>query len=401
MCPSYQATLDERHSTRGRGNALRLAITGQIDLSREPTATAALNDAATLETLDLCLSCKGCKSECPSSVDIAKLKSEYLAQGYREQGKVPLKVRVMSNIHLLNRMGSILPAVSNAAQRFAPIRSIINRTMDVHPKRSLPEFGRAIRARQALINGSPRVVLLSDTFTTHNEPQIAQACVSLLESLGYSVGVELMSDFGRAAISVGNLDHAVRDANATLERLKPLIEDENIHALLIPEPSCLSAVCDDWSDLRLDHSPELIGKLIAKAALPETFVDRFWDRHPRRMTPRAIEGSVVLHGHCHQKSLWGDITSAAIFERLYPGRVRVLPTGCCGMAGSFGYAAHRYELSMKIGEQTLFPSVRALNEGDLLIAPGTSCRHQIVDGTGRHALHPIEALAQLLVLEES
>lgn len=394
MCPSYQATLDERHSTRGRGNALRLAITGQTDLSREPSGEPVFNDKDTLETLDLCLSCKGCKSECPSSVDIAKYKSEYLAQGYRETG-VPLKVRVMSNIHALNRLGARTPRLANAAQQFPPIRSLINHALGVHPKRSLPEFGRPIRRRAIGAGDAPAVVLLSDTFTTHNEPHIARACATLLERLGYRVGVEPVSDLGRAAISLGNLDHAVQDADRTLDRLSAMIEDDSIEALLIPEPSCLSALCDDWADLKLRHDRALIDRLIAKAALPETFVDRFWDRHPRRLTPKPISGSIVLHGHCHQKALWGDSTSSAVFERLYPGRVRVLQTGCCGMAGSFGYAEHRFELSMKIGAQTLFPAVRSLKEGDVLIAPGTSCRHQILDATAHHALHPIEALAQL------
>ncbi len=396
MCPSYQATLDERHSTRGRGNALRLAITGQVDLSREPTGEAAFNDEGTLETLDLCLSCKGCKAQCPSSVDIAKLKSEYLAQGYRVSGRVPMRVRVMSNIHRLNTLGALMPGVSNAMQRFAPLRAVINHAMGLHPRRSLPEFGRPIKTSAAPRDGRPRVVLLSDTFTTHNEPGIARACVQVLVKLGYAVGVTPVSDLGRAAISLGHLDHAVRDARRTLDSIERLIRDDSVVALLIPEPSCLSAVTDDWSDLKLDRDPDLISMLIAKAALPETFVGAFWDRHPARPSPRPIAGRVILHGHCHQKSLWGDATSSAIFERLYPGRVEVLATGCCGMAGSFGYAAHRYELSMKIGEQTLFPAVRSAGGDDILIAPGTSCRHQILDGTGRRARHPIEALAGLL-----
>ncbi|MEX0876408.1 MAG: FAD-linked oxidase C-terminal domain-containing protein [Phycisphaerales bacterium] len=396
MCPSYQVTLDERHSTRGRGNALRLAITGQIDLSSEPTGEAALNHRQTEETLDLCLSCKGCKSECPSSVDIAKLKSEYLAQGYRQSGRIPARVRVMSNIHRLNTLGARMPAVSNAMQRFAPVRALINRAMGVHPERSLPKFAKPVRPRPIPGNDRPKVVLLSDTFTTHNEPRIAHAAVAVLEELGYAVGIETISDLGRAAISVGNLGHAIEDARRTLDRLEDLINDEGVRGLLIPEPSCLSAITDDWADLKLDRDPDLIQKLIAKAALPETFIDAFWDRHPIRPEVRSMPESIMLHGHCHQKALWGDSTSSAIFERLCPGRVRVLPTGCCGMAGSFGYAAHRYELSLKIGEQVLFPAVRSAQEGEIIVAPGTSCRHQIFDGTGRKALHPIEALAVIL-----
>lgn len=397
MCPSYQATLEERHSTRGRGNALRLAMTGQTQLGREPTGEACLDDPDTLETLDLCLSCKGCKSECPSSVDIAKLKSEYLAQGYRERGHVPLGVRIKSNIHMLNRLGSIMPSVSNAMQRFVPVRSIINHAMGVHPQRSLPQFARPFRAQSTSANNRPRVVVLSDTFTTHNEPEVGEACVSVLEKMGYGIEVVLVSDLGRAAITLGHLEHAVRDADRTLTNIRAMIEDDSVLAFIVPEPSCLSAVCDDWADLRLEHENGLLSRLITKATLPETFVERFWDRHPTRPDHKRVEGSIVLHGHCHQKSLWGDGTSSAIFERLYPGQVRTLPTGCCGMAGSFGYDQHRYDLSMKIGEQVLFPSVRALDSGDILIAPGISCRHQILDGTGKRARHPIELLDELLV----
>ena len=395
MCPSYQATLDERHSTRGRGNALRLALTGQTELGREPTGEAVLNDPDTIETLDLCLSCKGCKSECPSSVDIAKLKSEYLAQGYERTG-VPLKVRVMSQIHTLNRFGSVVPGLSNTMQRFMPIRSIINHVMGLHPKRSLPEFARPIKRVTIEIQGAPRVVVLSDTFSSHNDPHVTDATISVLYKLGYSMEVIPVSDLGRAAISLGNLPHAVRDANHTIEMLKELILDESVLGFLVPEPSCLSAICDDWADLNIDHEQTVLESLIAKAALPETFVDVFWDRHPNRVRSKPVQGQIVLHGHCHQKSLWGDGTSSAIFMRLYPEQTQVLPTGCCGMAGSFGYAEHRFDLSMKIGEQSLFPAVRELNPDDILIAPGTSCRHQILDGTGRKAIHPIEALDQLL-----
>ncbi|MFG0313249.1 MAG: FAD-binding and (Fe-S)-binding domain-containing protein [Phycisphaerales bacterium] len=395
MCPSYQATLDERHSTRGRGNALRLALTGQIELDREATGEARLGDEETLSTLDLCLSCKGCKSECPSSVDIAKLKSEYLAQGYKESG-VPARVRMMSHIHTLNRLGSVVPWLSNAMQRFPPVRSIINHAMGVHPSRSLPSFSSPIRARQFSRTGAPRVVLLSDTFTTHNEPEIAHACIGLLEKLGYDICVVPVSDLGRSAISQGNLGHAVRDADSTLDRLSHLIEDESVIAFLLPEPSCLSAVCDDWADLKLRHTPEFLKQLVSRAVLPETFIERFWTKHPEQLRQRDFSGRIVLHGHCHQKSLWGDATSSAVFERLYPGRVRTLATGCCGMAGSFGYDANRYELSMKIGEQSLFPSVRELKDNDILVAPGTSCRHQILDGTSRCAVHPIVALERLL-----
>lgn len=397
MCPSYQATLDERHSTRGRGNALRLAITGQVKLETGSSGSADFNDQATKETLDLCLSCKGCKSQCPSSVDIAKLKSEYLAQGYKKAGRVPIAVSLMSNVHTLNRLGAILPRLTNQVNTFGPIRSILNHLLDIHPDRSLPKFKTPVRRQAFTASTKPRVLILSDTFSTHNDPDVVHATARVLESFGYNVGVEPVSDFGRAAISLGNLDAAIKEAHKSVDQLEGFILDDHVHALLIPEPSCLSVVVDDWLDLKIDRAPELVRKLAMKSALPETFLDTRWDRHPCYPQFDQTDGRVKIHGHCHQKSLWGDSTTSAIFERLFPGKIDVLDTGCCGMAGSFGYAAHRYDLSMKIGEQKLFPAVRSSSDNDLVIAPGTSCRHQILDGTGQIALHPMEVLSQLIL----
>tara|TARA_R110002072_G_scaffold42064_20_gene118693 strand:+ start:123168 stop:126125 length:2958 start_codon:yes stop_codon:yes gene_type:complete len=395
MCPSYQATLEERHSTRGRGNALRLAITGQLDLTQSSSTWAVFDDASTKETLDLCLSCKGCKSECPSSVDIAKLKSEYLAQGYKQHG-VPLAVRVMSNIHRINKLGSLTPWIANMINTRAPTRSIITHALGIHSDRSLPHLGKPIKRRGFPDGDGPKVLLLCDSFTTHNDPSIANATIRVLESFGYRVGIEPVSDLGRSAISLGNLTHAIRDAQKTLDQLSDLIADDTIEGFLIPEPSCLSAVHDDWADLKLDRDPQLIDRLKAKAALPETFLEARWASHPKHPVFKQPTGKIILHGHCHQKSLWGIESSSAILHRIFPGRVDVLDTGCCGLAGSFGYAQHRFDLSMKIGEQTLFPAVRASGDEDIIVAPGTSCRHQILDGTARASLHPIELIAQML-----
>jgi len=397
MCPSYQATLEERHSTRGRGNALRLAISGQLDLTNNQTGAPVFNDPSTLETLGLCLSCKGCKSECPSSVDIAKLKSEYLAQGYRESGKTPFHVRVMSNIHLLNRFGSVLPAVSNAVSEFPQIRSIINHALDVHPNRSLPKLRSPVKQKTLEASAKPKVIVLSDTFSTHNDPSVVGATLNVLEKFGYEVGIETVSDFGRASISFGNLEFAKQEARRVLDQLEQFIVDDQILGLLVPEPSCLSVIHDEWDDLRTGRDKSLVEMLKQKSALPETFIESRWNLHSARPEFRAIKGDVILHGHCHQKSLWGNSTSSAIFERIYPEQTRVLETGCCGMAGAFGYGQDRYDLSMKIGEQTLFPAVRKTTIDDIVVAPGTSCRHQILDGTRRVAIHPIEALNQLMI----
>ena len=203
----------------------------------------------------------------------------------------------------------------------------------------------------------------------------------------------------RAKISLGLLRDAITEADATLARLRPLIEDDDVGAILFAEPSCLSAVKDDWLTLKLKAPMELREWLAAKSFLPEDFLHREWDAHPQRARFSPPQGETILHGHCHQKALWGVQTSADMLRRVVGDRLRVLDSGCCGMAGSFGYAADRYDLSMKIGEQVLLPAVRSAVGDACIAAPGTSCRHQIHDGAGRTAQHPVELLAEWLVSE--
>ncbi len=398
MCPSYMATLDERHATRGRGNALRLAMTGQ---SKPGGADRAVwGDPETLETLRLCLSCKACKTECPSNVDIARLKAEYLHQTHRTAGRIPLQARVFGSIHRLNRLAGRTPGLVNAVNRFGPTRAVLNRVLGLDPRRSLPVFGRPVKRRTIPgRTGAPTVVLLSDSFTTHNEAAIADAAGRVLSAFGYTVEVVPVSDLGRAAISTGLLDHAVRDAERTLDLLRPWIEDERVMAFIVPEPSCLSSITDDWLDLRMDRPIELRQRLADRSMLPEHFIEARWGEHPSRPAFAALPGeaALIVHGHCHQKALWGIGSSTRALERVAPGRVRALDTGCCGMAGSFGYTADRFDLSMKIGELSVFPAVRGASDADWLVMPGTSCRHQTLDATGRKAMHPIEAIDRLLV----
>ncbi|MCA9304532.1 MAG: FAD-binding protein [Phycisphaerales bacterium] len=389
MCPSYHATLDEHHSTRGRGNTLRLAISGQLGEDRWSLK-------GTRDVLDLCLSCKACKSECPSNVDIAKLKAEYLAQGYATTGHVPLSARVFSRIHTLNRLGSLMPTVTNAVNRFPPFRSVINQFLGVHPARSLPRFASPVRVQQFSPGNAPRVLVLADTFANHNEPEIVHATLRVLGRFGYATGVLPVSDLGRSAISQGCLPHAIRDAERTIDRLGSYLEDPTIVGFVIPEPSCLSAVCDDWQELKIDRAIEIRSGLAKRCATPESFLDAFWGRHPNRANLKEPAGKIYVHGHCHQKALWGEHSAGAIFQRLFPDRTVHMDTGCCGMAGGFGYMAAKYDLSMKIGSQRLFPQVHSMGADDVLIASGTSCRHQILDGTGCRAMHAIEYLAKLL-----
>jgi len=394
MCPSYMGTLDERHSTRGRGNALRLAMTGQLDLAGERRPS--FNDADTLETLDLCLSCKACKSECPSNVDIARLKSEYLAQSHKSGG-APLRSRAMGMIDLASRTASMAPGLVNAVNGFTPTRAMLNGALGLHPKRSLPKFRRALHKRWGadaddLPVDAPTVALLAETFTQYNEPEIGLATKRVLEAFGYRVKLIRCDDFQRARISLGLLPRAIRGAERLLDRLGPVISDDSFAGLLIIEPSCLSAVQDDWLSLKIGRPIETRKRLAERTELPEQFLDRLWDEHPRRPSFRSPSGRVVLHAHCHQKAMWGAGSSADLLRRVVGDSLEVLDAGCCGMAGSFGYSRDRFDLSMRIGEQRLMPAARSLSGNDVMIATGTSCRHQVWDGVEKTTDHPMVAI---------
>jgi FAD/FMN-containing dehydrogenase/Fe-S oxidoreductase len=402
MCPSYRGTLDERHSTRGRGNALRQAI--RVGLGDgEP----AWNDVETLATLDLCLSCKACKSECPSNVDVARLKAEYLAQSWRARGGPTLKALVFGHVRRLNQLGSIAPALANFVSNLSPVRGLMNRLLHIAPKRSLPAFSTSLHRwfrthhRQAVAGGEqgerPKVIFYADCFATYNEPHIGRAAVKVLEACGYEVVLPSVACCGRAMISTGLLTDAITSADHALATLSEAIADDAVKAIVVAEPSCLSAITDDWLQLKLATPMDVRRQVAARAMLVEDFVDRFWDQHPNRPTMKAGGAPVVLHGHCHQKAVGGgEETSARLLRRLTGGNLTIIPSGCCGMAGSFGYDAGKYELSMAIGELSLFPPLRAAPPDATICAPGTSCRHQIHDGTGRHAVHPIELAASMI-----
>ena len=265
MCPSYRATLDERHATRGRGNALRLAITGQFTGKQNGPQW---NDPETLRTLDLCLSCKACKSECPSNVDVAKLKAEYLAHSYEHAGSVPLSTRMIANVRVLNRLGSAVHPIANLAAAIAPIKAIANRAMGLHPKRNLPRFERSLYrwmhsrelwSSNRISNHIPRptVILFPDCFTVYNEPRIGIAAILTLEKLGYRVVLpKFRGDgngcCGRSFISNGMLARSQIVCSATAKSLIEFVQAEDAVAVVGCEPSCVSAIKDDWLDLNMD-----------------------------------------------------------------------------------------------------------------------------------------------------
>jgi FAD/FMN-containing dehydrogenase/Fe-S oxidoreductase len=389
MCPSYRGTLDERHSTRGRGNAIRLAVTGQT--------VSQWNDPAVIQTLDLCLGCKACKTECPSSVDLAQLKSEYDGQRYRRQG-AGLKARVFSNVRTLNRAGSVVPRLANWMGRVRPARTLLEGILNIAPQRSLPPFAPSLYKwfRTHRKTAGPRVALWADCFVTYSEPRIGQAATQVLEALGYSVELPTVGCCGRPAMSTGLMEQAIATADRTLQMLQALIDDPTVIAIVVFEPSCLSAMKDEWMKLKMRTDLPTRKRLAEKAMLFEDFIELRWNEHPVPPIVKSLNQDVIFHGHCHQKALWGVESTTHLLRRIVGDRLIVLPSGCCGMAGSFGYTKEHYELSMKIGELSVFPPIRAAEADAITIAPGTSCRHQIKDGTGRDALHPAELLARAL-----
>ena len=397
MCPSYQATLDERHSTRGRGNHLRLAITGQLGQGGSPD----WNSPDVQETLSLCLSCKACKSECPSNVDISKLKAEYAAQGFARAGRVPLRTRAFGWVRGTNRLLSRLWPLANLANRLPMVRAVQAWVLGIDPRRSMPPYAESLdrwyaRRGSRAPAGAPAVILFPDCFTMYNEPRVGQAAIELLESFGYRVELPQLGCCGRSLISTGMLAEASRECRATAEALMAAVDRTGAVAVVGCEPSCMSAIRDDWLELRMGVDRTSLRALAGKSFLVDEFLERRWDAHPARPAKPAFEpGRIALHAHCHQKALWGAESSAAVLRRYFGADLEVLPTGCCGMAGSFGFTQERYDLSMRIGELGVLPAVRARADATVC-APGTSCRHQIHDGAGREALHPVEVLARVL-----
>lgn len=401
MCPSYRALRDERHATRGRANALRLAITGQ--LGDEAGGAPAWGNADTLQTLDLCLSCKACKTECPSNVDVARLKAEYLAQSFDAGTRPGWRTRIFGNVRAVNRLGSAVAPLANAMSRGLAGR-VGKGILGIDPRRSLPPFGPSLAKwfRRSEFVGRdasrPAVVLLPDCFAMYNEPGVGRAAIELLDRLGYRVVLPETGCCGRPLISLGLL----REARPVIERtgrdLLRTMREERALGLVALEPSCLSAIKDDWLDLRLDLPDGDRTWLAERSMLVEEFVNDRWEDHPRRPRPTVATRRVLLHGHCHQKALWGAESSADALGRVCGEGLATLDSGCCGMAGAFGMTRERYALSMAVGERSLFEALRA--EPDAAVAaPGTSCRHQIFDALGRRALHPVEVLAEALDVE--
>jgi FAD/FMN-containing dehydrogenase/Fe-S oxidoreductase len=391
MCPSFMATGEEEHSTRGRANALRAVFSGGLPFEE-------YGQERLYQALDLCLACKACKTECPANVDMAKLKFEFLAHYHQIHG-VPLRSRVFGNIATLSRLGSAAAPFSNRVMRMSVVKRISHRLLGIHSKRPLPPFVRRTFRRwlrdhppRTLPQGAPKVVLFNDTFTNYNEPWIGIAALRILEDSGAQVLVPEVACCGRPMISKGLLDKAKGNARANVAVLAPLVE---AGAFVVGcEPSCILTLRDDYPDLLGTKAAQ---KLAEKVLSLEEYLCRRLDTGSWQ--PRFVSkpGTVLLHGHCHQKSLVGSEPSMRLLK-MPPGfTAEEVDSGCCGMAGAFGYEKEHYEISLQVGERRLFPAIRNSPADALIVASGTSCRQQILHATGRKALHMAEVLAGLLV----
>ncbi|MEI7550773.1 MAG: FAD-linked oxidase C-terminal domain-containing protein [Verrucomicrobiota bacterium] len=396
MCPSYMATRNERDSTRARANVLRHLLTNPRDAARP------FDSEEIAEVMELCLSCKGCKSECPSNVDIARLKAEW-QQHYHDTHGVPLRSRLVANFSRAMAAAALVPRLHNWVVTQPTLSGLLKRLTGFAPGRSLPTLPattlRRWHARHANRGGpwkNGRVYLFCDEFTNFHDTRIGSQAVELLNRLGYEVIIPDHVDSGRAHFSKGLVRAAQRLAIRNVTLLAPVITDAT--PLIGIEPSALLGFRDEYPDLM---PPELMAparQLAAHALLFEEFIAREIDRG--RITRAAFTTAprqLKLHGHCHQKSLSSLTPAVQALSLPANYQVQIIPSGCCGMAGSFGYEAEHFALAQQIGELVLFPAVRATPEDTLLVASGTSCRHQIKDGTHRRALHPAEVLHAALL----
>ncbi len=395
MCPSYMATLDESDSTRGRANAFRLAISGQLGFT-------GLSDPELFPVMDLCLECKACKSECPTGVDMSRLKSEFLHHYYKERG-APLRSRVLAAAERTAIWGSRFAPLSNWVVNNSLVRWLNEKTLGIDRRRPLPRYSRGTfidwwrrySAGEGVGQGRPTVAIFADTFTNYYEPHHGVATVILAQKLGIDVVVPPRICCGRPLISKGFLNRARQQAEDVLAVLFPLAEAGV--PIVFSEPGCYSAVRDD-------HPRLLRGELQARAELVSAACLTFeewaettlasWDG----VTPVLSSGpaKVLLHGHCHQKALVGTDPAVRLLRRIPGCEVIEADAGCCGMAGSFGYEREHYGISKSVGARKLFPTIREQEPGTMVVTPGFSCRQQISHFTGAQPVSVAELVEPLV-----
>lgn len=397
MCPSYMATRNEKDTTRARANILREFLTH----ARKGNP---FDQPEIKEVLDLCLSCKGCKIECPSSVDMAKLKADFLQQYYDANG-VPLRSRMIGNVDKLMGLMSHFPALYNWGVKHPMVGNLVKRMIGFAEARSMPElasttlrewFSKRDKPLFKATETKGTVYFFFDEFTNYNDVEIGKKAILLLERLGYEVLMLPHAPSGRALLSKGLLRDARKLANKNVKLFASRITIDT--PLVAVEPSAILTFRDEYVDL-VDLELEDDARRIAPNSmiLEEFLVREFEKGNIKAQQFDLKERQVLLHTHCQQKAWKLQGFTEKALNILRGSAVQVIPSGCCGMAGSFGYEKEHYDLSMKVGELVLFPAVRQKREQEFIVAPGTSCRHQIKDGAGAHALHPIEVLYGALI----
>jgi Fe-S oxidoreductase len=391
MCPTYMATRDEDKTTRGRANILREML-GYPE-SQNPFAQSEI-----YKVLEYCISCKACKSECPSNVDMAKLKAEFL-QHYFDIHGIPFRSRLVAYLPRLEQLAMLVQPVAN----FVMNLSLFKKLIGFSEKRKLPPLSKITLKRwyrngasQNVANPKKKVYLFSDEFTNFHESNIGIKAILLLTRLGYEVRIPVHRESGRTWLSKGLVRTAAAIAEENVRLLKNVISEQS--PLIGIEPSAILAFRDEYPELVSESLRQDAGRLAEFALLFDEFFCREIENgniSPEFFTKEKKE--ILLHGHCQQKSVASTQPTKKMLA--YPAnyQVKEIASGCCGMAGSFGYESEHYDLSMKIGELVLFPSVRAAEADTLLAAPGTSCRHHIKDGTGREVKHPVEIMYEALV----
>lgn len=399
MCPSYMATRNEKDTTRARANILREALTNPILLSpNNEVENKRFNDKRVKEVMDLCLACKGCKSECPSNVDVAKLKMEFLYH-YQKANGTPIRSRLIGNFSKLSNIASYVPWAYNLVFKNASLRRVANSVVGFHPDRTMPLLHNTTLkkwfSKQSLQTSAKKLYLFCDEFTNYNDVEIGKKAIDLFQKLGYEVIISEHDVSGRAYLSKGMLDEAKEIANRNVAMLSNIVSEEI--PLVGIEPSAILTFRDEYPELVDNALAEKASELAKNVLLFDEFIAREMDA--KRITREQFTASkklIKLHGHCQQKAVGSLVPTKKMLSLPEGYTVQLIPSGCCGMAGSFGYEKEHYELSMQIGELVLFPTVRAQESGTIIAAPGTSCRHQIHDGTGRKAQHPIEILWEAL-----
>jgi len=388
MCPSYMVTRDEADSTRGRANTLRLAMSGKLGDQH-------LSDQGVHEVLDLCLECRACKSECPVGVDVARFKSEFLA-GYWDRHGTSVAARVFGGAHTAAVWGSRLAPISNAIANTRLARWAAEKTVGLDRRRSLPEWTRhTLRKREpgGDLDGV-QALLFADTFTNHADPEIGIAAIGVLMASGIPTRVAPNVCCGRPLISRGRLQEARRLAAANVHALYDAAHRG--HTLVFVEPSCLSAVREDAPDLLRGELQRRARVVAHHSMLFEEFLERECADGRAVLPVTGGPTEVLLHPHCHQRSMGLAAPAKALLSRIPSATVIDLDAGCCGMAGSFGYTRDHYDVSCAIAERKLLPAARSMKPGSVLVASGTSCRHQVQDLAGTAAVHPAILLRSLL-----